>query len=173
MKVNFTDLDIPIYNEYILSLIKSVVDKELADAGYKKIADRVKEILGESLKSEYKITEVFEMFMEQNREWKDQDESATLIIKKDYTSWWISIDEDSNKREYECKYRFSIGEDKLINSLNIGNRGSGGYLSKPVAMITTDVFGEFLLRARGQGVKIEMNETDVDYFNLNYHEDED
>lgn len=173
MKINFSDLDIPVYNEYILSLIKSVVDKELADAGYQKIADRVKEILGETLKSDYKITEVFDLFMEQTRGWKDQDDTATLIIKKNYSSWWISIDEDSDKREYECKYRFSVGEDKLINSLDIGSRGNSGYLSKPVARITTDAFGEFLLKAKGQGVKIEMDETDVDYFNLNYHEDDD
>ena len=172
MKIDFSRLNLPVYNEYVLALIEGVVKQELIDKGYAGIAEHVRSILGDTLKAEYKLTEVVEILKKEFGEYKDPGDEFSVHIENSGNGYrWVSFDEDENKKKHECGYRIGINEEGKIFSLSIGERDYGSYTRRAASIVTTKAFGEFLVRAKAQGVKIEMDE-DEDYIDKNYFDED-
>lgn len=111
LRVNFEELDLASYNTFIMKVVKEKLDDHIANEGVRKINESIDSLMN-SAKTEYKLSElVKEMAKEVDTDELGYEEyhEMTMIIDDTFNlSKIIALDPESNKREYDCKYRFWV-----------------------------------------------------------------
>jgi hypothetical protein len=114
IQINLQELDLPSYNHLVLSAIKEKLDDQFAAEGVARINESLDTLLA-AAKPEYKLSElVKEMSEEVDTEDMDYEEyhEMTMHIDDSFSlAYIIAIDPESDKSEYDCKYRFWVSKE--------------------------------------------------------------
>lgn len=125
MQFNLDKLDIPSYNQVILNVIKSELERSVHEEGAKRIQENIQEILGTS-KEEYKLSELIKEIVEQDCELNeleyDDYKEITVIVEDKYGSKYIYIDPEEDKTWYSCKYQLVLDDDMTVRRAEIGEK---------------------------------------------------
>ncbi|WP_078379140.1 hypothetical protein [Sutcliffiella halmapala] len=126
MKFNLDRLDIPSYNQVILNVIKTELEKAVHEEGVKRIQESIQEILGTS-EEEYNLSklimEIVKDDCELNELSYDEYQEITVIVEDKYGSKYVYIDPEADKDWYACKYQITLDkEDSTVRRVEIGDK---------------------------------------------------
>ena len=105
LNVNFKELNMVSYNDFVLKVIQESLDKDMYGAGREHLQNSLDNILKNS-KEEYTLTELLDELRDEYRSEDDGDE-LTLHIERDGMFVHVSFDENDVSR-YNCKYRLDF-----------------------------------------------------------------
>lgn len=169
MAVDFSRLDLPLYNEYLLSHLQEIIAGQLETAGLAGMQGQLEKIMKREIRSKYTLLDLVEIFKSCNVDCKDEDDEITLFIEKgSYGARFIYIDENSETPRYDCGYRFAISDrDNGIFGLDFGRSKS------PTAnILDADSFASLLLRIKAAGAEVIVEDEGVEDYDLRYHDDD-
>ena len=168
LKINLEEIKLDEYNQIIISLLEQSLKENSTDNLYfkEKIDKLIKEIAETDVKSEYKLSEIINLYKSEYEEEAQEDgyEEMYLKVKESSVSdlIWIFIHKCEIDNEYgsDIQFGYNIRTDKII-SLNIENKK---YDSKSIyknRLYGTDklLYQMFLL-----GSKIIIDEKDCDLY---------
>lgn len=116
--VNLDRMDLPSYNDLILQIIRRQVDGIMQSEAAAQLESNMAKLL-EQAPTEITMEKLIEDFIEANKEDKE-GQDFTLLIERKYGATYISLDEEPNKREYDCDFQISVDKDGKVYSLMLG-----------------------------------------------------
>ena len=183
MKIDFDKLELASYNDLVLTYIKEEIEKSIHSEGLTSIKEQVTNLLSDH-KDVYTITEIIDTIRD---EYKDEDEKITLIIEDEGRFVHVYLDSESDKKRWDCEYRFGVSletkkeEDKIYrNESNFENTGkvytmqiNDSKISSVDMVNGMNGIKEIFYKIHLTGAKVKFdNGTDVDDYYV-YHRDED
>lgn len=125
LQFNLQRLDIPSYNQVVLNIIKTELERSIHEDGAKRIQESIQEILGTAEK-EYKLSDLIQEIVKQDCELNELDyddyQEITVIIEDKYGSKHIYIDPEEDVSWYQCKYSLTLDDDMTIRRAEIGDK---------------------------------------------------
>ncbi|MBQ5320315.1 MAG: hypothetical protein J6K17_14590 [Oscillospiraceae bacterium] len=168
VQIDTEKIDVPLYNRYIVSVIKEVLDNYITLECKNKIKDSIEKILVQEIKPSYTLQEIINEFKSYYCDDKKYGDEMTLHIKKTtFGSWIIAMDEKQDVEFSDCDVSFRIS-DVLHTACNIKALGC----EKDSDCISCYSFERFLHRIAANNSKIEVGDDLVEFYNLSYIEDE-
>ena len=175
LQINFRDLDLPIYNEFLLEQVKNIIKVQIEEGGANPFGEQITKLLKHDVKPEYTLYQLIEEFKEMNRDEYDPSDEPQLtlhISKSEYGNRHIYIDKEDGKNKWDCEYRFCIdSNDNHIFGIDL--RGEDRTKDKANSILSTDAFGDLLLRIKAAGSKVVVTSDNVDDYDLLYFGEED
>jgi hypothetical protein len=112
LDINLKELDLPSYNQLILTTIKEHIDAMIKDEGLNHMKEQLDSLLVHT-KDEYLLSEIMKMLVEEIPDLSDigYDEyhEMTLIVDTDFSlTTYIYFDAESKKSQYDCKYALQV-----------------------------------------------------------------
>lgn len=162
-RVDITELSIPEYNKLMLSKIQNIIDSNIYQVGLDKFEKDIKTVLGESLPTEMKVSEIIERF---KKDLEDDGEEFCGDITFFHENSTIcngffdfQFDEKPKTSKYSCKYQVSCSRDGSIYAFRSND------LSNDKLKIGS-IYGMDLLlfRLYSSGTKIIPDFDDVDLY---------
>jgi hypothetical protein len=123
LNVNFDQLALPGYNDFILKLIRANVDAQMEQSINGSVAEHMAELLA-APPAEIKLSEFLADFIEESTEddGSNRGEQITLHIEKKYSLAWVAIDKEADTREYSCAIRFGVDDDGKVVGIRFGGK---------------------------------------------------
>lgn len=175
LQVDFSRLDLPVYNEFLLERVKQIITAQIEENGVAPFGEQITQLLKREVKPQYNLFQLLDEFKNIKRVYynRDNNDYLTLHIKRtDYGSIKIAIDEEEDKDYWSCSYRFYI--DSNNNTIfGVELRDNKDSANKATNILFTDSFGELLLRIRAAGSQIFVTDENTDDYNLSYYDEED
>lgn len=175
LQVNFRNLDLPIYNEFLLERVKQIITAQIEKNGIAPFGEQIAQILKREVKPEYTLYQLIEEFKDINRDDYDPSDEPQFTLhigKSEYGSRYISIDKEDGKTKWSCEYRFCV-DDKDNHIFGIDLRGKDRKKDKADSILNADSFGDLLLRIKAAGSKVVVTSDDIDNYDLCYYDEED
>ncbi|MNB92491.1 hypothetical protein D3C75_395950 [compost metagenome] len=118
LEINLDKLDIPSYNQVILNVVKSEIDRSIHKEGAERMQEQLQELLGTG-KNEYKLSELIKEMVGDDLElnelsYEEVEEISVHIDKSSYGNTYIYMDPEADKSQYRCKYMIAIEEDGTV-----------------------------------------------------------
>lgn len=154
-------LEIPSYSHMVVTYVAEQVRACTEGSIQKQVAARLKDIL-EPIPDEVKLSDLIEKFREQVRDKHSPEwgEFTCRIKDSDYGFWYLELDEDAGKREYQCEIRMGFTREGKLYDLRFGNQ------DVKAEMFHGDVRGferlVFGMHAQRSKVVRDIEESDVD-----------
>ncbi len=107
------------YQTRITAVIEDQLGKYLDERAQQIISGRILEICKAPEKKQWKFSELLEMFVQEYFQWHDEESEfiPTIIIEKsNYNTIYISLDNDKNKKTYDCTHSISLDKDGTISN---------------------------------------------------------
>lgn len=118
--VDFKAIELPNYNQIVSNWVREIVDATLIADGKKQIEKNLATFFKPLEKSEWKITEIIEKFLEDIREedHSNYSDEITFIVERDGRWTYFYFDAEKKDRKYACKHRIGV-TDGHIFTINI------------------------------------------------------
>ncbi len=114
-------IDIPSYSNMILGLLRGMIDERLSDLINQQLTDQMEDLLGLGTK-EVKLSELVKQITDEADQQERRGECITCIVEEsEYSAgcYHIYIDEDENKRNYQCELHFYVTAEGKVSSLSV------------------------------------------------------
>ena len=128
LQVNFSELGLPGYNDFILKIVRNQVDAYVNNSLAIQVERQLAKLL-EPAPAQIKLTELVKSFIESNAERYDCScahgpARITLHIEPtEYGSRWVRLDKEPGKDKYECEISFLVTtENGRVSALRIGRQ---------------------------------------------------
>ncbi len=109
--------DIPKYHDFVTKRLRLAAQNFYDNKLVEVLDGELKEIMSE-VPDVVNLSWLVEKIVDGAREDKAEGE-ISLHIDKSYSSYWIGIDKESDKSEYECNFRIGLNEDAKTGKLKI------------------------------------------------------
>ena len=109
--------DIPKYHDFVSKRLKLAAQSFYDDKLVEVLDSELKEIMSE-VPDVINLSWLVEKIVDAAREDESEGE-ISLHINKSYSSYWIGIDKESDKSEYQCGFRIGLSEDSKTGKLTI------------------------------------------------------
>ncbi|WP_374964577.1 hypothetical protein [Lysinibacillus sp. RS5] len=168
VKLNIDKFKLPDYNLIIKNTIEEHAEAIMHEQGVKKMKEALDEMLvGDS--TEIKFSELLLEMVKDEMELEDlgYDECKEISVHVDdsYSSLaFIYFDPETDKRQYECKYRLTLNAQGTINTVEIG----GHEFKNSVIMGGLRGIGRTLFKAYARGTKIIIDDYETEFGNPEY-----
>lgn len=168
VQIDTEKIDVPLYNRYIVSVIKEVLDNYITLECKNKIKDNIEKILVQEIKPSYTLQEIINEFKSYYCDGKEYDDEMTLHIRKcTFGDWIIAMDEKQDVEFSDCDVSFRIS-DARQSIYKIKAFGC----EKDSDCISCYSFERFLHRIAANNSKIDVGDGYVDSYDLGYIEDD-
>lgn len=126
LKTGNMSMSFPEYNALVCSWVKEIVTKNIIELGKEQIEKNLSDLFKPLEKTEWKLSEIIEKFVEIVKEGKEGESGEITFIKENDGSFLhIYFDEEEDKRKYDCKYsimQYKDGEPSFyIDSTKLEN----------------------------------------------------
>ncbi|MEZ7226031.1 hypothetical protein NO989_04520 [Alteromonas sp. DY56-G5] len=109
--------DIPKYHDFVSKRLKLAAQSFYDDKLVEVLDSELKEIMSE-VPDVINLSWLVEKIVDVARE-DESEGKISLHINKSYSSYWIAIDKESDKSEYQCDFRIGLREDSKTGKLTI------------------------------------------------------
>jgi len=107
-------LDLPSYNQLILTWITEIINNTIISVGKQQIEENLKKFFKPLEKSVYKISEIIEKFTD-GFDSDGECGEITFIVDDDNEDYiYYHFDAESDKRMYECEYTIGTHNNKIF-----------------------------------------------------------
>lgn len=163
LNINLDKLDIGGYNLMVLNEVKSALDLAMHIQGTEKIKEHLQELLV-GAKSEYKLSELIELFKEEENEDHEHDgDDISFHCEQSRHSRggglaFIYFDKEERKEKYRCDYGLTVDlEDGSVKSVKI----DGKDIDNKAIMRGFHGFERTMFQIFASGAKVIVDEDDV------------
>lgn len=164
VQIDIEKIDVPLYNRYIVSVIKEVLDNYITLESKNKIKDSIEKILVQEIKPSYTLQEIINEFKSYHCDDKEYGDEMTLHIQKStFGDWIIAMDEKQDVNFSDCDVRFRIS-DVLQSVYGIKAHGC----EKDSDCISCYSFERFLHRIAANNSKIDVGDGYIGSYDLGY-----
>lgn len=125
LSIGNMDLKLPEYNQLVCNWITEMINTTLISTGKKQIEENIKKFFKPLEKSEYKISEIIEKFIDDLDE-SDCEDITFIRNKSDTVDGYIHyyFDKNSNIAQYSCDYQIWINKDGVWNVIIASEKAS-------------------------------------------------
>ncbi|HWW07748.1 hypothetical protein [Collimonas sp.] len=128
LNVDFANLQLPGYNDLILSIVRKQVNALVAKSAALHVEEQMTVLLA-SPPAEIKLSKLVADFIEANKPdgcaCGDSDHISLLVEKSDYDYCHIYMDKDAGKSRYSCDIQVHVNTDGRVYSLKIDDKEIG------------------------------------------------
>lgn len=142
-------LSLPEYNQLICNWIQEIVNNSIMTAGKEQIQKNITDFLQPLEKSEWKITEIIEKFIESECREDREEESGEITFIPELNSYdhtYYYFDKEPNKRKYDCDYMITTYKGEVCRT-NIDGSEAGKMKSKHLYKFDSFMFQLFATRS--------------------------
>lgn len=158
--------DFPSYNQLICNWVTEIIDKQIIQSGKEQIQENLKQFFKPLKKSEYKISEIIEKFKDFVFDESDGEKKITFIKEEtDYGYIHFYLDEEAEKKKYECNYQIDINKEGIIYNADIG-----GLKAKDIKLKPLYGFDSFLFKLFASKITIIDDSENVDTLYCPYND---
>jgi hypothetical protein len=128
LAINTDELDIPQYNQFILSVLQTKIDEQLNIVGKEKIERDMEELLSGAAPKEVKLSKLIEDFKEfvrkDNADEYDENITVYIRISKGLCSGYthIYLDPDSGKDRWACRYQLDVNPEGKVYGMQLDGK---------------------------------------------------
>lgn len=117
LSVDFSKIDVPLYNAYLLKTAEELTDTFVKEHGVESFKDMLTAMLTRESKTEYTLSELIGEYIDYHADEHYGDgESITLIIKEgSYGGYFVYFDELSDKQAHECAIRIYVYKGEICS----------------------------------------------------------
>ena len=164
VQIDTEKIDVPLYNRYIISVIKEVLDNYITLECKNKIKDSIEKILVQEIKPSYTLQEIIDEFKSYYCDDKEYGDEMTLHIKKStFGSYIIAMDEQQDVNFSDCEVSFRISDTlQTVHNIKATN------CKKDSDCISCYSFERFLHRIAADSSKIDVGDGYIESYDLGY-----
>jgi hypothetical protein len=155
----FQKMDFITYSKALTDLVKEELDKSVIQYALEPAKEMIQEFVGALDKTEWKLSEIIQKFIESEVIPGDRNESGSIAFhyeKSEYGTIYIGFDKDKQSKRYSCNYRLMIdSRDGKLYPPTIDNK-------KATATSTFYGFDLFLFKLYAMKCTIIVDEENVD-----------
>lgn len=165
LKINLNQLDIAEYNVLVLNAVKEKLDEVVTVQGIEKIKEGMDKMLT-NIKPEYTLSEIIEAIKDEERDYRNSEDSITLFIEESYSIIRIYLNDQEESHKHNCKYNIWIHEkDKTACRVQVSDRR----FDKNSELRALFGVEKLLFKIYATGAKVVLDQgVNPDNYNLNY-----
>jgi hypothetical protein len=167
--VNIDDLGLTGYNLTVLGIIRKRLEAALDKVGVEKLKTDLEHLLAAHAPEKMLLSELVREFKTWAREHGGCNGTCTVNVKQnEYGHWWVTLDHRARVSEYECEFRFLLGNNKEGDRISV-IRIEGQDPSKGVFCGVLNGFPRAMFHLYAAGTKLVVDE---EYFDTDVRSEE-